>query len=89
MLRVLRFFRLDPILRGGGIALLALIGTAGGARAIPPDPERPMRAGSCEEAKARLQEARHGSSLISPAESREVARQAEKLVRRHCGAGQR
>ena len=72
-----------------GAVLLAvlLVGLyPGGGQALPPDPQRPFTATSCDAAMARLHEALAGSPLISAAEMAEVTTLACAQAERLCGA---
>lgn len=55
------------------------------SRALPADPLRPFVAETCEEARARLEEARQGSPLVSEQENAEALRLAQEQVLRLCG----
>jgi hypothetical protein len=55
------------------------------AGAVPPDPQRPFIARTCDAALARLDEARQGSPLISAAEMAEIVIQARVRARQLCG----
>lgn len=55
------------------------------ASAMPPDPQRPFQATTCDGAKARLEESLGGSSLISAEEMTEVIVTAGEWVTRLCG----
>lgn len=66
---------------------LAIV-VAGGGHAMattPRNPERPMNAKTCEEARARLQEAERGSSLVSAERNQEIFELAQAQVARLCG----
>lgn len=67
---------------GGGLAR-GLSPAAG--LALPPDPQRPFDARTCEEAMARYREAQAGSPLISDEENAEVLARARVQVYRLCG----
>jgi hypothetical protein len=54
-------------------------------QSYPPNPQRPMNAKTCEQALARLHEARLGSPIISAAENQEVLRKALEVAERLCG----
>ena len=45
--------------------------------ALPPDPERPFTATTCDDALARLTEARLGNPLISAADMQNITEKAE------------
>lgn len=57
---------------------------ADGALALPPNPQRPFTARTCEEALLRYREAEAGSPLISAIENAEVLAGARAQVRRLC-----
>lgn len=64
--------------------LLATGMIAGGAGALPPNPQRPFTARTCEEALLRYREAEAGNPLISAIENAEVLAGARAQVRRLC-----
>lgn len=64
--------------------LLATGMIANGAQALPPNPQRPFTARTCEEALQRYREAEAGSPLISAIENAEVLAAARAQVRRLC-----
>lgn len=67
-------------------AALLLSGlTAPGAQAMPTNPLRPLASETCDEALARLAEARIGSPLLPASELDDVVRVAEGHVVRLCG----
>ena len=55
------------------------------AQPYPKDPQRPMNAKTCEQALARLHEARLGSPIISAVENQDVLRKALAVAERLCG----
>lgn len=59
------------------------------AFAVPPAPDRPLAAQTCDVAMTRLAEAQAGSPLLSPDEQAQVLRVAQADVARLCDAGQR
>ena len=52
---------------------------------LPRNPQRPMNATTCEEAKLRLEEAKLGSALISDEENARVLELAIQQYKRLCG----
>ncbi len=73
--------------RASRLAAVVLSATgmiANGAGALPPNPQRPFTARTCEEALLRYREAQAGSPLISPIENAEVLAGARAQVRRLC-----
>lgn len=64
--------------------LLATAMSGSGAGALPPNPQRPFTAQTCEEALLRYREAEAGSPLISAVENAEVLAGARAQVRRLC-----
>ena len=52
---------------------------------VPPDPSRPMQAGNCREALARLREAIEGNPLVDVAENRKHVMAALEQAERLCG----
>lgn len=55
------------------------------ASALPRNPERPFTEKTCEEARARYDEAMRGSSLVSPERNAELAEEARQAMIRLCG----
>jgi hypothetical protein len=51
---------------------------------MPPNPERPMNAKTCVEARARLEEAERGSSLVTKEKNQEVVLLARAQLARLC-----
>ncbi|MCB2135596.1 MAG: hypothetical protein KDE08_06575 [Rhodobacteraceae bacterium] len=78
-----QYDRLGILGFGGLLAILILMG--GQAMSLPPNPQRPFDATTCDAAVARLDEALTGSPLISAAENSEVVVLAKEQVRRLCG----
>lgn len=73
--------------RSSGLSAAVLMAAAmfgNGASALPPNPQRPFTARTCEEALLRYREARAGSPLISAIENAEVLAGALAQVRRLC-----
>ena len=68
----------------GAIVVASTIGPQP-VQSYPRNPQRPMNAKTCEQALARLHEARLGSPIISAAENREVLRRALEVAERLCG----
>jgi hypothetical protein len=54
------------------------------AQALPPDPQRPIRAQTCREALQRVREAALGSPLISAEENQKVLLKAIDAAERLC-----
>ncbi|MDP3899068.1 MAG: hypothetical protein Q8Q62_20540 [Mesorhizobium sp.] len=52
---------------------------------LPLNPERPMQAKTCEEARERLREAEAGSPLVSHERNLELVAEARAQVDRLCG----
>jgi hypothetical protein len=52
---------------------------------MPRNPERPMNARTCEEARERLREAQRGSPLVSAKRNQELVALARAQVTRLCG----
>jgi len=67
---------------------VALMISTSSASGLPPNPQREMNASTCKEAKAQLEEARTGNSLISQKENEEVVRKAMDQVEHLCNARQ-
>ena len=72
------------IVRSAAFCLVPCV-VAPPALALPPNPERPVEARTCVEARARLAEARAGNPLISAEEMVQVVARAEAQVARLCG----
>lgn len=51
-----------------------------------PNPERPFREKTCDDALRRLKEARAGSPLMPPGRNRQIALNAERHAREICAA---
>lgn len=71
------------------IALLQALGGFGMANAgVPPNPERPMQATTCQDALVRVREAAQGSPLIDAEQNRQhlldAVAQAERLCLKEC-----
>lgn len=73
------------VLRAVTALALVLVMSAPSSQALPADPLRPFEAETCDEARARLHEARQASSLISDQENAEALRLAQEQVLRLCG----
>jgi hypothetical protein len=77
----------DSPVTGAVLLAVLLVGLyPGGGLALPPDPQRPFMATSCDAAMIRLHEALAGSPLISAAEMAEVTALACAQAERLCGA---
>ncbi len=73
--------------RSSGLSAAVLLATAmfgNCASALPPNPQRPFTARTCDEALLRYWEAQAGSPLISAIENAEVLAGALAQVRRLC-----
>lgn len=66
--------------------ILAMLTGVPAMSTTPANPERPMNARTCEEARTRLREAERGSSLISRKQNREIVAKARAQVERLCGS---
>jgi hypothetical protein len=53
--------------------------------ALPPDPQRPFDAKTCDEAKGRFAQALAGNPLISAEEAADMLALAQEQIRRLCG----
>lgn len=68
-------------------ASLLFLGLSGHAGlALPPDPQRPFSATTCDAAMSRLEEALIGNPLISDVEMAEVTMLARQQAERLCGS---
>lgn len=66
------------------VGVFAFLFWATPAMSILPNPERPMDAKTCDEAKARLKEAEQGSPLVSKERNLELVAEARAQVERLC-----
>lgn len=71
-----------PAVRSFGLLVLS----AAPVLALPPDPQRPFTALTCDAALVRLAEAKAGNPLISAAEMAQVVIQAHAQAQRLCAA---
>jgi hypothetical protein len=55
-----------------------------GQPALPRNPERPVDPKTCEEARARVEEATKGSPLISPEENKIILNESIKRAKQMC-----
>lgn len=78
----LSLFRIVRLL---GVCTIAMGPMSENASALPRNPERPFTEKTCEEARARYDEAMRGSSLVSPERNAELAEEARQAMIRLCG----